>query len=586
MAERTLGWIQNPSNTKTLRNIVSIFNPDSQFTGFLLNTRIPFIRSLGKLHDEEEWDTYIERLKSGLRFPYNMLKGKGAGGGSRADAPCSGIIQAAIEAQKYLNFSTDPPSERIKKPYSDDWTADGFLRWAISLGFIDYDAETDTCSVTDLGIRFSEATETDEFNDILGEAYLHYPPACRVLNLLLEGNQLTKFEIGRHLGFTTEAGFTSFPQNLFVQAIVENPEIKNTIKSNYEGSSDKYARMICGWLCEIGWVVKSGKKVTEIAGGREYSTFLDAFSITAIGRKEFKRSIGASSVRQIPKIVYLEMLSTKSEDRNYLRRRRAEILSYIQGHFRTDDEIISHLKSKGFKEDGSAIAEDLRGFVNIGLNISKSSKGTRLNDKIICLRIPQQKSVDPKSEVLQIKERVRPYLKNLDMDYLKLIDLAYDGSANLKFEITTIDLLTNELQFNGKHLGGSRKPDGIIHYNNRGIIIDNKAYSKGYTLPRAQVDEMARYIRENQNRNQEINPNKWWSEFPDSTHTFYFAFISSFFTGMYKDRLAEISKEYHLNGATIDVENLLYIAEGLKSGKLSYEHFFELFNNDRIVYTC
>ena len=97
---------------------------------------------------------------------------------------------------------------------------------------------------------------------------------------------------------------------------------------------------------------------------------------------------------------------------------------------------------------------------------------------------------------------------------------------------------------------------------------------------------MARYIRENQNRNQEINPNKWWSEFPDSTHTFYFAFISSFFTGMYKDRLAEISKEYHLNGATIDVENLLYIAEGLKSGKLSYEHFFELFNNDRIVYTC
>ena len=89
MAERTLGWIQNPSNTKTLRNIVSIFNPDSQFTDFLLNTRIPFIRSLGKLHDEEEWDTYIERLKSGLRFPYNMLKGKCAGGGSRADAPVS-----------------------------------------------------------------------------------------------------------------------------------------------------------------------------------------------------------------------------------------------------------------------------------------------------------------------------------------------------------------------------------------------------------------------------------------------------------------------------------------------------------------
>lgn len=586
MAERTLGWIQNPSNTKTLQNIVSIFNPNSKFTDFLLNSKIPLIRSLGKLHNEDEWERYIEHIKSGNNFPYNMLKGKGSGNGGRAFAPCSGIIQAAIEARIYLSLSTTPPSERIKKPYSDDWTADGFLRWAISLGFIDYDAESDTCSITELGYRFSKASSKDEFNDILGEAYLHYPPACRVLNLLLNGNQLTKFEIGRHLGFTTEAGFTSFPQNLFIQAIVENPSLKNTIKSNYEGSSDKYARMICGWLCEIGWIAKSNKKVTEIAGDREYTTTLEAFNITAIGRREFKRSIGTSSVRQIPKIVYLEMLSTKSEDRNYLRRRRAEILSYIQGRYRTDNEIINHLKDKGFNEDSSAIAEDLRGFVNIGLNISKSSKGTRLNDKIICLRIPQQKSVDPKSEVLQIKERVRPHLQSLDMDYLKLIDLAYEGSANLKFEITTIDLLTNELQFNGKHLGGSRKPDGIIHYNNQGIIIDNKAYSKGYSLPRAQVDEMARYIRENQSRNQEINPNKWWSEFPDSTQTFYFAFISSFFTGTYKDRLAEISKEYHLNGATIDVENLLYIAEGLKSGKLSYERFFEMFNNDRIVYTC
>ena len=344
--------------------------------------------------------------------------------------------------------------------------------------------------------------------------------------------------------------------------------------------------MICGWLNEIGWISKSDKTVTENVGGREYTTTLEAFSITAAGRREFKRSIGASSVRQIPKIVYMEMLSTKSEDRNYLRRRRAEILCYIQGHYRTDDEIINHRRSKGFNEDSSAIAEDLRGFVNIGLNISKTSKGIRLNDKISCLKIPVQKSVDPKSEVLQIKERVRQQLQCLDMDYLKLIDLAYDGSANLKFEIATIDLLTNELQFNGKHLGGSRKPDGIIYYDTHGIIIDNKAYSKGYSMPRAQVDEMARYIRENQNRNHEINPNKWWTEFPENIQTFYFAFISSYFTGMYKDRLAEISKEYHINGATIDIENLLYIAESLKSGNLNYGQFFELFDNDRIMYTC
>jgi len=584
MAERSLGWIQNPSNTKTLHNIVSIFNPKSQFTDFLLNTRIPLIRSLGKLHKESEWETYITCIKSGGQFPYNILKGKGSGKGSRADAPCSGIIQAAIEAQKYLNISTASSSKKIKKPYCDDWTADGFLRWAISLGFIYYDAETDSCAITDFGKRFSEASSKNEFNAILGDAYLQYPPACRVLNLLKDGNQLTKFEIGRHIGFTTEAGFTSFPQNLFIQAIVENPEDNKTIRSNYEGSSDKYARMICGWLSEIGWISKSEKHVVEYVGRNRYEAELEAYSITALGRRELKRSSGTSSSRQIPKIVYIEMLSTKSKDKNYLRLRRAEILNYIQGHYRTLGQIISYLTTKGFNEDESAVTEDLRGFTNIGLNICETSKGICLNDKISRLRIPSKHTFEPKSEILKIKERVRPWLKNIDIDYLKLIDLAFDGEANLKFEITTIDLLTNELDFNGKHLGSSRKPDGIVYHGNQGIIIDNKAYSKGYALPRAQVDEMTRYIRENQSRNSEINPNRWWTEFPDDTSTFYFAFISSFFTGMFKERLAEISKEYHINGATIDVENLLYIAEGLKSRQLSYEQFFAMFDNDRIVY--
>lgn len=126
MAERTLGWVQNPSNTKTLQNIVSIFNPDSKFTDTLLNTRIPLIRSLGKLHDEDVWATYIDHIKSGGPIPYNMLKGKGFGRGKRADALCSGIIQAAIDAKINLKSSTDSQSEPIKKPYSDDWTADGF----------------------------------------------------------------------------------------------------------------------------------------------------------------------------------------------------------------------------------------------------------------------------------------------------------------------------------------------------------------------------------------------------------------------------------------------------------------------------
>lgn len=75
----------------------------------------------------------------------------------------------------------------------------------------------------------------------------------------------------------------------------------------------------------------------------------------------------------------------------------------------------------------------------------------------------------------------------------------------------TIDLFVNECQFSGVHLGGGRKPDGIIYREQEphGVIIDTKAYSKGYSLPISQADEMTRYIRENQTRSDSINPTRW-----------------------------------------------------------------------------
>lgn len=582
MAERTLGWIQNPSDTKTLQKIVSLFNPDSPYTLFFINHRIPLIQSLGKLHNEDEWKVYIDAVKSGKPIPYIYLKGKGAGQSGRANALCSGILQAAIDAQKKIRYTHDNEIIEINKPYSDDWTADGFLRWAISIGFINYNAEHDTCTISELGKKFSTACTPDDFYSILAEAYLQYPPVCRILSLLATGNHLTKFEIGRQLGFTTEAGFTSFPQNIFVQAMIEDSEHRAEIRSNYEGSSDKYARMICRWLTETGWISQSPKRVTELVGSEKYELGLPGYTITAEGRKMLKKALGGGSVRRSPKIVYFEMLSTKSPDRNYLRRRRAEILDYINGKYRTPENILSHLTQKGFDEDISAIYEDILGFKNIGLNITESAKGIKLNDEIRCLSIPSQSPVSSKSEVLLIKERVRPLLKSIDLSYLKLIDLAFDGNANREFEITTIDLLTNELMFGGKHLGGSRKPDGIVYYDDKGVIIDTKSYSNGYSKPRAQVDEMSRYVRESQSRNPDINPNCWWAEFPEEVKDYYFAFISSFFTGRYKERLSEISREYGINGAVIDAENLLYIAESIKNRELSRKSFFELFNNDKI----
>ena len=49
--------------------------------------------------------------------------------------------------------------------------------------------------------------------------------------------------------------------------------------------------------------------------------------------------------------------------------------------------------------------------------------------------------------------------------------------------------MINECKYSGLHLGGGRKPDGIIYTQKYGVIIDTKAYSGGYNLPISQSDE-------------------------------------------------------------------------------------------------
>lgn len=579
--QRTFGWVQNPANSLTLQRVVAIFEPNSDIAKWLLSERIPLLTDNGLLHNVVEWDKYTAMICSGLPIPYSALKGKGCGRGRRADAKCSGIVQAVIDAQKKVEIIVNGEKVAMHKPYTDDWTADGYLRWAISIGFVEYNPEDDTCKISKLGTQFIYSSGTG-FKEVLGQAYLSYPPVCRILQLLANGEHLTKFEIGRNLGFTSEAGFTSFPQNIWAQAYQEHPEERAIIRNNYEGSSDKYARMICSWLNEIGWVNISGKQVVEQYGGKSYScTIAQAYTITALGRSNYKRAIGKSSSARVPKIVFMGMLSTKPVDKDYLRLRRALIIKYTENEYRSLDDIKNYLNSQGLDESTDTIKDDLQGLINIGLNYVLKSGCYKLVDEIKGLVI--QSSKCEKGDVSLIKDKIRPYLNNVNQKYLLLVDLLLDGSSNLEFEIQTLDLLTNELNFNGCHLGGSRRPDGIIYYSANGLIIDNKAYSKGYALPRHHIDEMVRYLEENNKRDAGINPNEWWKEFDEGVSHFNFAFISSFFTGQYVPRLQEIKNRTGVNGAVWDVENLLLVAEALKRGSLSYADFFLLFDkNDSI----
>ena len=575
MNVRTLGWVQNSADTNNLKIVVSLFVFNSDINKYLRETKIPRI-----IKDEKLQKKFIEYLsnENEIKIPYSALKGKGKEtGGTRKSAECSGIVQAAIHSQG-------------EKEYIDDWSADCFLRWAISIGFVYYDNETDLCKISESGIKFTGSQcGSKEEREYLENAYLSYPPVVRVLTLLEKNGHLTKFEIGSELGIIGEAGFTSIPQNLFVQGLsdAKTLEEKSDIRNNVEGDSDKYARMICGWLKNIAWVKREPKEVIETLGSTEYrETINSSFIITLEGKTNLKKALGQSSKKRIPKIVYWEMLATKPTDKIYLRTRRALIINAINSSAKNISQITEILASKGFVENGNTILDDIKSFENIGLNVFEKNGSYKINDEILCLKIPVIKKNMAKSDVSEIKNRIRSKLRSIDHKYLNLIDLSFNGKVDRDFEIQTISLFVNELEFGGLHLGGSRKPDGIIYYEKYGTIVDTKAYSKGYNLPQNQQDEMRRYIEENQKRDISINPNKWWENFPKNIDDFTFLFVSSLFISGISNKIKQISLRTETNGAVINSENLLLFAENVKSGNISYSECFEMLrkNEEVIIY--
>ena len=582
MANRTFGWIQNPSSTDTLRDILGLFVPGSEFHTYMVNERLPLLASAGLFKTPGLYMEFQKILRANKPIAFDVLKGQGAGGESRAKAKCSGLAQAAVTGQQFKEYIVDGRKIRIKKPYTDDWSADGFLRWAVSLGFLDYNYADDTCSITESGVALVMAKTTKEKNSILGQAYLSYPPVCRVLGLLASKGHMTKFEIGSQLGFTDEAGFTSFPQNIWVQAYEESTddEEKKTLRSDTEGSSDKYARMICGWLEAIGWVNKRPKTVRETFGSKTYTCVIaSAFEITGIGIINYNKALGKSKSPRTPKFVYREMLASKASDANYLRMRRSLILEYLSNHApRSVDEIKAFLDSKNIEEKWATIKDDMSGLINIGMDIEYDGERYKLNDKIEKL-IPYQENIAKDiTDAVVVKDRARLRLQHIDHKYLTLIDYAFSGKDKCTdFEVYTIDLLVNELAFNGIHLGGTRKPDGIFYHDNKGVIIDNKAYSKGFTITRGMADEMTRYVQENNDRNPERNPSQWWLNFGDNVNHFNFVFISSLFKGEIEHMLNNIKQSTGVEGCVLTAENLLYYADAIKGGDMQKSVFMSQF---------
>ena len=572
MAERTFGWVQEAYTISNLKNVVRVFVPDSDINRLLKGDKIP--RLVSEQYRKEDMLRFLQ--SDNMQIPYTLLKGKGTPKGyTRSDAPCSGIIQAVLPGQR--------------KEYQSDWSADSFLRWAVSIGFLNYSREDDTCSISELGFEYALSPDgSEEESAVLTRAFLSYPPVCRILNLLSDGNTMTKFEIGCQLGFVGEAGFTSIPQHLILQGLsmAVSADERNKLLSDTEGTSDKYVRTICAWLKSVGWVFQVTKRVTANLGNTSYSDCLtQSYQITLKGKRVLNYSTGSSKHKRIDKRVMWDMLSTKPSDRNYLRNRRTYLIKFLSSAYRSIDEIIAYLQTKQMTEDKDTVSDDIQGLINIGININVSGNKYKIMDNIIGLEIPAAavSTLSAKSDLSLMKDAIRSRLSHINHKYLVLIDLGFDGNADREYELQTADLLTGELEFRGSRLGDARKPDVCVYHDENGLIIDNKAYGKGYSLPIKQADEMLRYIEENQKRDTALNPNEWWRVFDNAVTKFYFAFISGEFTGNFKDRLENINRRSSVNGAAVSSVNLLLLAEEIKSGRLSYHDAFAMFEcNDEI----
>lgn len=587
MKTRTFGWIQDPTEIKNLRRTVEVFDNQSPTHRELIDKIIPTL-----VEEQDGRSHFISELKHiPLKLRHKDLKGTAFK--PRKDARCNGIIQASIKGQK--------------NAFIVDWAADNFIRWAHALGFIQYNRSSDSYSITEIGLKYSRSNPEKDNNiqllpgfnqaeadigekEILSQAFLSYPPVMRVLNLLAYGEPHTKFDIGKQLGFVDEEGFTSLPQNIFVRslALMEDKKERNKMLRNWEGTSDKYARTIARWLIHMGWVEKVKKTVVATFGNEKYEYDLDAYVITDAGLKARRRGLGTNIQSRIPKNVFWGMLATKGRSRDYIRSRRTIILQEIANKSFSIEALQQKLANKDFNTSETIILNDLKGLQQMGLNIQQEQNGYFLKDTIQNLVIPSFSAPETtKSDIQVLVDKCREHLKYVPHDFLVLIPLSFEGNRNNKnssrlLEMKTIDLFVEQCGFNGLHLGGADRPDGLIFTQEQpedyGIIIDTKSYKDSFNLPANERNKMVGYVNDNILRD-ESHPSKWWQHFPDSLEIFKFLFVSGKFGGKYKNQLDRISKSTNnILGAAITSYNLLMLAEEIKENKINLQNVKEKFS--------
>lgn len=547
---RANGWVQDASNIENLLSFVKIFyNKSPGFDKLLQKIEKIILPEDGK-------NKFLELLRQKeIILTYRDIVGSSFT--PRSSARCNGIGQASLNGQK--------------REFQSDWPTDNFLRWSVILQFIEHDQFTDTYKITKEGIKFVCSKDKNEMIENFKNQLLYYSPVKRILELLSK-EDCSKFSLGQKLGCIGEKGFTSIKEKFFLDKwFFSNSEDRKKVMSDFEGSSDKYARQICSWLSKCN-LITSYKKDIKIYSETVKLTY---YKISLEG-KLFLRKINTINKFFVP----FGMLSMSIKNSELHKKRRALILKYaIENHCLSISNLLQKLKEQNIESYKSEIEDDVYSMIACGLNIKIEDSIISCDDTIVGLSIPDKIHITKEKEIEQIKHYLRQNLKKLNHKYLNMVDYAFGGKTESRlFEVYTAEVYS-EIFPNTKLLGGTNKPDVLTNFDEMGIIIDAKAYSNGFKMPVAEADKMIRYINEANTKREDINPNKWWENFPLCVKNYSFQYVSSKFSSNINEKVEILSLRSKTNGSVINVKNLLLLIDNVISGELVEKNIF-ISNNE------
>ena len=497
----------------------------------------------------------------------------------------SGLIRAIFDGQR--------------GPAIKDWPAKNYLAVAVGMGLVDLDYTTDTYHITDLGkeaVALLDKNDLDNLRNFMLERLYEYPYAAWLIRVVnTDRNKwYTKFDLGDNFGFIDEPGFSSLPEDLYVDAMFEaeyskNKKLKSQIKSNYESTADKYMRWLAGVLVKYNLLERKKKVYTRIIDGKEYSVSLTSYKVTLQGVRSLNRVNGGSRFSRSIKRVRWEYLAPKVENAPKRKTARALMLKFLSeapnGMTAEDMSVKINAINSSLNSIADQVLDDAKGLNRLGIEISIDNKVLKLKEKLYDFIIPVKNNETFDSTVADnLKNLILPKLKELDHKYLQAIDIAYKrfnttNHENTLLEVLSADLFTKEMDYHGKHLGGANKPDGFVYDEETGWILDSKAYRDGFAVTAHTTDAMGRYIDQYRDRD---DKSTWWEDFPKDLPQTYFAYVSGFYIGKYQEQLQDFENRKHMKGGLIEVAKLILLAEKYKENKITHDQITLQILNDHI----